>query len=97
MNEKLLNIAKEVGFDISLGEITILHMNRHINVTSQVKRLIELVLASAMPAEKDSEPVGEVMYVDARHIPGGVWYEGPVPSIDTKIFFIPQSSDAATL
>ena len=49
MNEKLLNIAKEVGFDISLGEITILHMNRHINVTSQVKRLIELVQASAMP------------------------------------------------
>ena len=49
MNEKPLSMAKEAGFDSSLGEITILHMNRHINVTHQVKKFIELVQANSVP------------------------------------------------
>ena len=49
MNEKLLKLAKEAGFDSSLGEITVIHMNRHINVTNQVKNLIELVQANSAP------------------------------------------------
>ena len=53
MNEKLLKLAKEAGFDSSLGEITIIHMNRHINVTNQVKKLIELVQAKC--AESDAK------------------------------------------
>ena len=46
----------------------------------------------------DSEAVGEVMCVETTgHTSGGFWYEGPVPSIDTKIFFIPQPSDTEAL
>ena len=46
MNEKLLKMAKEAGFDSSLGEITVIHMNRHINVTNNVKKLIELAVST---------------------------------------------------
>ena len=55
MNEKLLELVKEAGFNVSLGEITIIHMNRHINVNCQVKKLIELVQAKCGPTTKNTE------------------------------------------
>ena len=48
-----------------------------------------------MQASAESEPVGEVRCdASTGHVHGVFWYEGNAPSIGTKVFFIPQSSDA---
>ena len=78
MNEKLLSMAKEAGFDSSLGEITVIHMNRHINVTNKVNKLIELAActlpdntellsaAKAVIERWDMPPIG---YLDHASLP----------------------------
>ena len=47
MNEKLLELAEQAGFTISLGQITIIDFNRYINITLALTKFAELVQANS--------------------------------------------------
>ena len=68
-------MAKEAGFDSSLGEITIIHMNRHINVDYQVKKLIELVQANSVPDGWQLMPIEpNIKMIESMMMAGGCTY-----------------------